>query len=77
MSVIGVKSDAKADSAASIVARDQSLPISAASTAAARLGIPAMPPKAIRAATTLPPSRVTLKQPQTAEMSWSKRFDSL
>jgi hypothetical protein len=39
--------------------------------------MPAMPPKAMRAAVTTPPSHVTLKPPQTAEMSWSKRFDSL
>ena len=40
-----------------------------ASTAKAGFGTPAMPPKAIRAPVTTPPSTVTLKQPQTAEMS--------
>jgi hypothetical protein len=31
--------------------------------------MPAMPPKAMRAAVTVPPSTVTLNAPQTAEMS--------
>jgi hypothetical protein len=77
MSLSGVKSAAIACAAASTVASVQSLPISAASALAARFGTPAMPPKAIRALVTRPPSTVTLKQPQTAEISWSKRLDIL
>ena len=39
----------------------QGLPISAASTCAARFGMPAMPPKAMRAAVTLPSSTVIVE----------------
>ena len=49
--------------------RRQGWPMRAVSTAAARLGTPAMPPKAMRADATSPPATVTLNAPQTAEIS--------
>ena len=76
MSEIGAKSSAKAAMARRMVASLQGSPVSAASTAAARFGMGAMPPKAIRALATMPSSTWTTKAPQTAEMSWSKRLES-
>ena len=69
MSLIGVKSLAKAGIAAAMVDSLHSFPDSAASTAAARLGVPAMPPNAIRALSIFELFIVKLKQPQTADMS--------
>ena len=70
MSVIGVKSSAKAGSAAlnGLVCpgfADQR----GLDACDARFGMPAMPPKAMRASATLPSETVMLKQPQTAEIS--------
>ena len=69
MSLIGWKSAAKAGAAAATVASVHGLPISAASTARARFGVAAMPPKAIRAEVTTVSVTARLKQPQIAEMS--------
>ena len=69
MSLSGAKSSSKPENAALTVSSDHGFPIRAFSTAVARLGIPAMPPKAIRASLTTPSDTVMLKQPQTAEMS--------
>ena len=78
MSEIGWKSAGNAASAASIVAVTHGLPTSAASTPAARFGVAAMPPKAMRAMPTLPsPSIETRNAPQSAEMSSSRRLDTL
>ena len=52
-------------------------PMSACSAAAARCGMPAMPPKARRAAAIAPSSTVSLKAPMTAEMSSSNRLVTL
>ncbi|MNM87657.1 hypothetical protein D3C81_998460 [compost metagenome] len=52
-------------------------PISAASVAAARLGVAAMPPKAMRASLTMPSCTVMPNAAHTAEISSSKRLDSL
>ena len=49
----------------------------AASQALARLGMAAMPPKAMRASLTTPSTRVRLNAAQTAEMSSSRRLDTL
>ena len=66
----GAKSPAIASAAASTVASVQGLARpSAASAKDARFGTPAIPPKAIRADVTTPPSTVTLKHPQTALIS--------
>jgi hypothetical protein len=53
------------------------LPRSAASQARARLGIAAMPPKATRTPLTTPSSMLRLKAAHTAEMSSSRRLDTL
>ena len=75
-SLRGWKSCASALAAASAEAIDQGLPIKAASAFAARLGMPAMPPKATRASATTPDSSTQSRNtPQTAEMSSSKRFE--
>ncbi|MNV94020.1 hypothetical protein D3C71_1887720 [compost metagenome] len=55
----------------------QAEPISDCSQALARLGMPAMPPKATRALRTWPFSITRLKAAQTAEMSSSRRLDTL
>ena len=69
---------AEAGKAAVMVSMVQGFPAKAASAADARFGIAAMPPKAIRTALTTPaPSRDTLKAPQSAEMSSSRRLEIL
>ena len=79
MSVSGVKSEAIAASAARQLAGSSRLaPASAASAFAARFGVAAMPPKAIRAdgdavALDIEPERASM----TAEMSSSRRFETL
>ena len=69
MSVSGAKSCAMASMAAAMVASSHARPVSAASVLEARFGVPAMPPKAMRAPVARPSATVTLKQPQTALMS--------
>ena len=44
---------------------------------AARFGIAAMPPNAIRASEIFPSFMASEKAPQTAEISWSKRLEIL
>ena len=77
MSDIGWKSASQASHASIRVWSSQGWPVIACSTWVARFGVAAMPPKAMRAPVTMPSSTVMLKAPQTAEMSWSKRLDSL
>jgi hypothetical protein len=59
------------------VASFQGWPVSAVSACGARAGMPAMPPNAIRACVTMPSATSIEKAPHTAEISLSKRFDSL
>ncbi|MNR50711.1 hypothetical protein D3C85_1702700 [compost metagenome] len=73
----GVKSSARAAQARSTVALLNGEPSNAASQAAARFGMAAMPPKATRASATTPFSRRMLKAAQTAEMSSSRRLETL
>ncbi|MNI67704.1 hypothetical protein D3C73_1233510 [compost metagenome] len=73
----GVKSSARAAQARSTVALLNGAPRNTASQALARLGIAAMPPKATRASLITPFSRRKLKAAQTAEMSSSRRLDTL
>ena len=70
----GVKSSASAACASAIVCAVQGWPTSAASAVAARFGVAAMPPKASRAARTMPSSTATWKPQATAEMSSSRRL---
>ncbi|MNH22008.1 hypothetical protein D3C81_1889630 [compost metagenome] len=55
----------------------QGLPRSAASQARARLGVAAMPPKAMRTPLTTSFSMLRLNAAHTAEMSSSSRLDTL
>ena len=77
MSSIGVNSPSSVRAAASAVAAVQRDPTSVASVATARFGVAATPPQPIRADTTLSPSSTSANATNTAEMSWSRRFDSL
>ena len=72
--MIGAKSSASAACASAIVCAVHGCPTSAASAFAARFGVAAMPPKAIRAERTTPPSTATCKPTATAEMSSSRRL---
>ena len=74
MSLIGAKSSASAPCASAIVCAVQGWPTSAASAFFARFGVAAMPPKATRAARTIPPSTITCRPQATAEMSSSRRL---
>ncbi|MOA41006.1 hypothetical protein D3C78_1629300 [compost metagenome] len=73
----GVKSSARAAQALSTVALFQVAPSSAASQCFARFGVAAMPPKATRASAITPFSMRRLNAAQTAEMSSSRRLDTL
>ncbi|MNN26209.1 hypothetical protein D3C81_1397100 [compost metagenome] len=73
----GVKSSAKAAQARSIVAWLNGAPISAVSQLLARFGMAAMPPKATRASAITPLSRRMLKAAHTAEISSSRRLETL
>ncbi|MNI91842.1 hypothetical protein D3C73_1495580 [compost metagenome] len=73
----GVKSSARAAQARSTVALLKGAPINAVSQLLARFGMAAMPPKATRASAITPFSRRRLNAAHTAEMSSSRRLDTL
>jgi hypothetical protein len=75
--VSGVKSRGSSAAAATRLASQNARPTSAASAWAARFGVAAMPPKAMRAPVIVPPSTVTAKPAATEEMSSSRRLEIL
>jgi hypothetical protein len=59
------------------VASCHGAPSSTASVCGARFGVAAMPPNAMRGSRIVSPSAMNANAAHTAEMSESKRFDSL